>query len=257
MTQLTRPLAFVALTLPALVSTPASAQVTMKPDGQLRSLWTLASSVSGGNTQASSITLTGEAVKQTDHSKWLSLGRVYYARDAEKTSASNVALGTQYDQDLIDNDYFAVAKLDYFRDRPANIVSRVSAYGGLGRHLIRNDANTWDVFGGFGYSEDRYINPAEVAGELRLRYGRTEGVISESSNHKLTPSTTFKQKLEYYPDLRNGGEYRAVFDTGLSVAMTATWQLTTGVLYRYNSAPGGSLKKYDAMFLTGISMRFD
>ncbi len=253
MEKLSRLAAAAALVLPAL----SSAQVTMKPDGEFRSLWTLASSVSGGNTEASSVTLTGEAVKQTDHSKWLSLGRVYYARDSDKTTASNVALGTQYDQDLFNNDYFAVAKLDYLRDRPANVVSRVSAYAGLGRHLIRTDANTWDAFGGFGYSEDRYINPAEVAGELRLRYGRTEGVLSESSNHKLTPSTTFKQKLEYYPDLRNTGEYRAVFDTGLSVAMTATWQLTTGVLYRYNSAPGGSLKHYDVMFLTGISMRFD
>lgn len=242
-----------ALALPAL----ASAQVTMKPDGELRSLWTLASSVSGGNTEASSVTLTGEMVKQTDHSKWLSLGRVYYARDSERTTASNVALGTQYDQDLFNNDYFSVVKLDYLRDRPANIVSRFSLYGGLGRHLVRSDANTWDVFGGLGYSEDRYINPAEVAGEMRLRYGRTEGLISETSNHKLTPSTTFKQKLEYYPDLRNTGEYRAVFDTGLSVAMTSTWQLTTGVLYRYNSAPGDNLKKYDVLFLTGISMRFD
>lgn len=253
MKQLSRRLAATALTLPAL----ASAQVTMKPDGVLRSLWTFASSVSGGNTSATTATLTGETVKQTDRSKWLTLGRVFYARDDQRATAATYAITTQYDQDLINQDYFTVAKIDYLRDRPANIASRVSAYGGLGRHLVREDTNTWDVFAGFGYTDDRYVGTADVNGELRSRYGRSEALLSENSNHKLTPNTTLRQKLEYYADLRNSGEYRAVFDTGLSVAMTATWQLTTGLQYRYNSAPGRDLKHYDVQFLTGISLRFD
>ncbi len=246
-----------ALLAAVALPTVAPAQVTMKPDGVLRSLWGVSSSVSGGNTRATTVTVTGEAVKLTDHSKWLMLGRMFYARDDEETTAASLALGTQYDQDLINNDYFTVAKLDYLRDRPANITSRVSAYGGLGRHLVRNDANTWDVFAGVGYTEDRYVEATEVNDEMRMRYGRTEGLISETSNHKLTPSTTFKQKFEFYPDLRNRGEYRAVFDTGLSVAMTQSWQLTTGLLYRYTSDPGRDLKNYDVQFLTGISLRFD
>lgn len=253
MNHISRLAAAAALALPAL----ASAQVTMKPDGVLRSLWTFASSVSGGNTRATTVSLTGETVKQTDHSKWLTLGRVFYARNEEKATAATYALTTQYDQDLINNDYFTVGKLDYLRDRPANIASRVSAYGGLGRHLIRQDTNTWDVFGGFGYTADRYVGTADVNGEMRNRYGRSEALLSENSNHKLTPNTTLRQKLEYYADLRNTGEYRAVFDSGLSVAMTQNWQLTTGLQYRYNSAPGRDLKHYDVQFLTGVSLRFD
>ncbi len=41
------------------------------------------------------------------------------------------------------------------------------------------------------------VVPADVAGEMRMRYGRTEGVVSESSNHKLTPNTTLRQKLSF------------------------------------------------------------
>jgi putative salt-induced outer membrane protein len=249
----TRIAAVAALALPAL----ASAQVTMKPDGELRSLWTFASNITGGNTRTTAITLSGETVKQTDRSKWLTLGRVFYARDKEKATAATYAITTQYDQDLINKDFFTVGKLDYLRDRPANINSRVSAYGGLGRHLIREELNTWDAFAGFGYTDDRYVAPTEVNGEMRARYGRTEALLSETSNHKLTPTTTLRQKLEYYADLRDTGEYRAVFDTGLSVAMTQTWQLTTGLQYRYNSAPGRDLKHYDVQFLTGVSLRFD
>lgn len=250
-TTLTRTLALCALPL------AATAQVTTKPDGVLRSLWGVAASVSEGNTRATTVTLTGEAVKQTDHSKWGMAGRAFYARGEEGTTAANLALGTQYDQDLINNDYFGVGKLDYMRDRPSNLASRVSAYGGVGRHLVRTDENTWDVFGGLGYTADRYVQPTDVDGETRSRYGRTEGVVSESSNHKLTPSTTFRQKLEWYPNLRAHGQYRAVLDMGLSVAMTQHLQLTTGLLHRYNSDPGLALKRYDTLFLTGVSVRFD
>lgn len=250
---------FITLALPALCALPlgASAQVTTKPDGEFRSLWGLGASASSGNTRATTVTLTGEAVQQTDHSKWGMAGRAFYARGEQGTTAANLALGTQYDQDLINNDYFGVSKLDYQRDRPSNINSRVSAYGGVGRHLIRSDENTWDLFGGIGYTEDRYVAPADVGGETRTRYGRTEGVVSESSNHKLTPNTTLRQKLEWYPNLRARGEYRAVLDTGLSVAMNKHLQLTTGLLHRYNSDPGMNLKRYDTLFLTGVSLRFD
>jgi putative salt-induced outer membrane protein len=248
-----RTLTFLLAACPAL----AFSQVTTKPDGLFRSLWGVAASVSGGNTRATTLTVTGEGVQQTDRSKWGMAGRAFYSRGEEGTTAANLALGTQYDQDLINNDYFGVTKVDFLRDRPSNINTRVSAYGGLGRHLIREDRNTWDVFGGLGYAEDRYVAPADTAGEMRMRYGRTEGVLSESSNHKLTPNTTLRQKLEWYPNLRTRGEYRTVFDVSLSVAMTERLQLTTGLLHRYASDPGAQLKRYDVLFLTGVSLRFD
>jgi putative salt-induced outer membrane protein YdiY len=235
----------------------ASAQVTTKPDGVFRSLLGLAASFSDGNTRATTVTLTGEGVQQTDHSKWGLYGRGFYARGDEGTTAANAALGTQYDQDLINDDFFAVTKLDYVRDRPSNLNQRVSLYGGLGRHLIRNDRNTWDAFAGLGYSEDRYVMATLVADEMRTSYGRTEAVLSESSTHKLTPNTSFRQKIELYPNLRQKGEYRAGLDMGLSVAMTERMQLNTGLLHRYNSDPGNGLKPNDTLFTTGISVRFD
>ena len=54
-----------AVTCPAITS----AQVTTKPDGVYRSLFGVAASVSAGNTRATNVTLTGEGVRQTDHSK--------------------------------------------------------------------------------------------------------------------------------------------------------------------------------------------
>jgi putative salt-induced outer membrane protein len=247
--------------LPTLIATIAplcaQAQLVSKPDGETRSLWGLSASASDGNTRATSVTMTGEAVRQTDESKWGFTGRANYARDDVATTAANLYLGTQYDRNFVDMPLFGFGKLDYLRDRPANIESRFSAYGGLGQHLVRNDEHSWDISAGLGYTEDRYVAPADVAGQLRSRYGRVEAVLSETSTHQLTPTTSARQKFDLYPNLHNEGEYRAVIDLGLAVAITDRLQLTTGLLYRYDSDPGLGLKNYDTLFVTGIAVRFE
>ena len=235
----------------------ASAQLSPKPDGVFRSLFGLSVSASEGNTRSTTATLTGEAVRQTEESKWGLVGRANYARADTGTTASNLALGTQYDRNLMNQEWFGFSKLDYFRDRPANIDSRVSAYGGLGKHVIKTEDNIWDLSGGLGYSEDKYVQPADVAGDLRSSYGRTELVLIEASNHKLTPNTSARQEFEVYPNMRTRGEYRTVLDLGLAVAITDRMQLTTGVLHRYSSDPGVGLKRSDALFTTGIAVRFE
>lgn len=235
----------------------AAAQIAPRPDGVFRSLFGVSVSVSEGNTRSSTATLTGEGARQTDDSKWSLIGRANYARADTGTTTSNLAMSTQYDRNLLNAEWFGFSKLDYFRDRPANIESRVSAYGGLGKHLIKSEENTWDLSGGVGYSEDRYVAPADVAGDLRSSYGRTELVLIETSNHKLTPNTSARQKLEVYPNMRTKGEYRTVLDLGLAVAITDRMQLTTGILHRYSSDPGVGLKRSDALFTTGIAIRFE
>ena len=74
---------------------------------------------------------------------------------------------------------------------------------------------------------------------------------------KLTPNTSARQKFEVYPNMRTRGEYRTVLDLGLAVAITDRMQLTTGILHRYSSDPGVGLKRSDALFTTGIAIRFE
>jgi putative salt-induced outer membrane protein YdiY len=73
----------------------------------------------------------------------------------------------------------------------------------------------------------------------------------------LTDSTTFRQKLVVYPNLNDTGEYRAVFDTGVAVAINRTMNLTVGFNYRYNSDPGVGVKRGDAVFLTGLAYKLE
>ena len=113
------------------------------------------------------------------------------------------------------------------------------------------------MFAGLGYSRDSYREERLVADELRTSYGRAELILGEESTHKYSESTTFKQRLVLYPNLRDTGEYRAEFDAGVAVAMTKVMSLTVGLNYRYNSDPGEGLEKGDMLFLTGISVKID
>jgi putative salt-induced outer membrane protein YdiY len=211
---------------------------------------------SSGNSKSASLNITAEAVRITDSSKLNIAGRALYAEANEKVTGANGAVGAQYDLDIT-RSTFGFGKIDYLRDRTANIDSRLSTYGGLGYHVFRTDNNSWDISGGFGYTEDRYVNAAQVAGALRTSYGRVEGVVSESSTHKVTETTSLRQKLGIFPNLKDGQQYRVVFDAGVSVAINSSISMTAGMTYRHDSDPGLNLRKGDSLYVTGISIKYD
>ena len=50
---------------------------------------------------------------------------------------------------------------------------------------------------------------------------------------------------------------KALFDAGLSVAMSKHLSLTTSFENRYDNRPAAGLKNSDTTFVTGVSLRFD
>jgi len=248
------PLALSLLAAPALAF--AQAQATVKRDGEFRYAFGLGASYQSGNTDASSINLSGDGVRATEHDKWQFGGKGLRSSSNGARSAENFALGTQYDRDVTPQ-WFVLGKADGLHDKLANLSSRVSLFGGAGRHVVKSDELTWDVSAGLGYTHDRYIDEAVVAGETRRSYGRAELLLAEESTHKWTPTTSFHQKLSLYPALNSHSGYRGVFDAGLSVAMTERLSLTAGVTYRYDSDPGEGLERGDALVVTGIAVKLD
>lgn len=242
----------------ALLATPllAPAQVTLKPDNQWRYLLTAGANASTGNSKAASLNLSGEAARVSDIDKWTFAAQSAYARNDGRTETERYALGTQYTRDLTPT-WYGFGSLDALRDKLANLSLRSSVASGIGYHVLQNERHRFDVSGGLGYSRDRYDEPSEVDGALRSSYGRVELVLAEESNHQLTQTTSLRQRLAVYPNLRDSGEYRATFDTNVTVAMTKAMNLTAGLSWRYNSDPGVGIKSTDAMFITGVSMRFD
>jgi putative salt-induced outer membrane protein YdiY len=235
---------------------PAQAQVTLKPDGLWRYLYTAGANATAGNSDSTAFNLSGEGVRMTDEDRWTFRGVGAYGKTNGSVTAERYAAGTQYNRNF-STDWFGFGSADALREPPANIDYRWSAASGVGRHLVRTGNNTLDTTVGLGYTQDRYVRETQVLGGLRDDYGRFELVVGEESTHKLSQSTILRQKFTVYPNITDGGNYRAMFDAGLSVAMTPALSLTTGLNYRYNTDPGAGLKRMDASLVTGVSLRFD
>ncbi|MFE8645821.1 YdiY family protein [Sphingomonas sp. NCPPB 2930] len=232
------------------------AQVTLKPDGEWRYLFSAGGNATKGNSDTTAINASGEAARVTEHDKLIARGQLNYGQANGSKSAQRYSLGTQYNRDISRNS-FSFGAIDLIRDRPSNIGHRYSLAGGVGRHMLRGDENNLDISLGLGYTQDKYVTPTEVLDQVRSEYGRTELVMAEESSHRLTNTTRIRQKVTVYPNLTDRGAYRGALETGISVAMTPTLNLTAGLNYRYDSDPGVGIKKGDASFVTGVSLRFD
>jgi putative salt-induced outer membrane protein len=246
-----------ALACIAAAAGPAShAQVTQKPDGQWRSLFTAGASIATGNTDAKSASLGADVIKLTPSDKWAITGAAQYARSAGATTANHVGGSTIYSSDFTPQ-WFGFGELDLLHDVPSDLALRTTVGSGIGYHVVKKPDQSFDLSAGLAYTMDRYRHEQVIQDETRRRYDHAEMLFAEESNNKLSDSTTFKQKLTVYPNLRDTGDVRTMFDAGLSVAMTKQLALTATLSHRYDSRPGEGLGRHDTLFVTGVSLRLD
>lgn len=247
-----------ALSLLALPGAAALAQVTLKPDGQWRHLLTAGLNVNSGNTRTSALNLSLDSVLATDSSKWSATSQVLYATNAGQTTGERASVSTQYNGDLEPwRSSFAFVQAAGVHDRPANIQERLAATTGLGTHLMRQEAQFWDVWAGVAISQDQYVREVDVNGTLRSRSTDSGLVLAEESSLRLSPSTTLRQKLVLLPSLRLSGLVRTEFDGQLAVAVNERMNLSTGLRLRHTTRPPTGLRRLDTALVTGLSVRFD
>ena len=252
--QALRNAAFIALSLAA--ATAAQAQATVKNDGQFRAALGLGASMASGNTKATNLSLNADAVRATEQNKLSLYGNLQYARSSGTTTADQLRLGARYDHNLSAS-LFAFGGLDFERNKFANLSLRSQLSGGLGWHLIKTPDTSFDLFGGLGYVSDKYKTAMLIDGGSRDSYSYVSLLLGEESTHKLSDSTSFKQRLTVVPNLKNSGEFRANWDAGLAVAMSKTMNLNVGFSAAHNSEPGPTRKSTDTLLTTGVSVKFD
>ena len=240
----------------ALFAGAAHAQATMKTDGKWRFALGAGASLSSGNSDSTKLNLNADGVRATELDKWSLFGRLLYGRTDGDTTDDLLELRGRYDRNL-NTHWFGFGSGEFLRDRPANLSGRASAAGGLGYHVFKTEENRWDVFGGLGYSHESYYDPRLVAGEVRSSRGYGEMLAGEESTHRLTDTTSFKQRFVVYPNLSDSGAFRTALDAGVAVAINKTLSLTVTLSHRYNSDPGEGLSKDDTSLVAGVSAKID
>lgn len=221
-----------------------------KEDGLWRGALSASLALAAGNTQSTNLSIGATALKATKEDKLaLFLTSLYGTReDAGKTvkAASQTRGGGKYDWNLSDRSYaFGILELE--QDKLSSLDLRTVAGAGLGLKLVKEKDIAFEVFGGITQNHEKYARSSRNATELML---------GEQSDHKLSESTSFKQRLAFFPNLKNSGEYRAQFDAGLVTSIASGINLQVTLSNRYDSQAPLGTKKTDTLLLTGINIAF-
>ncbi len=248
------------LSLIALLgATSTAAMAQAKPDGQWRGTGGAAFAASSGNTSSTSMLLNADAVRATAGDKTSLGGAINYATNksggASQTTANRWGLFGQYDLNLSPST-FVFGKLGLEGDKLIDLSLRTALAAGLGYKLINTEQTTFDLFGGLGHTTDKYGSTQTIAGRRASSFSRASLYLGEASSHKLSPTVSFKQRLELYPGLSGDKALLASFNAGLAVAMSSTLNLNVGLTDSYNSKPPAGAKKNDLALFTGVNLKF-
>ena len=88
------------LALLLVFTSSAHSQVTVKPDGQWRSLTTAGLTVNSGNTRSTAFNLSLDGVRATESSKWSALAQLLYTDSAGQRTGERALVSSQYNGDF-------------------------------------------------------------------------------------------------------------------------------------------------------------
>lgn len=245
------------VTAAALAACPAFAQV--KTDGEWRGSGGLALSSTSGNSTSTALALNADMARATTQDKITLGASSNYARSkangTTSTTANKWASWGQYDYNLSSNVY-AFGKLGAEGDALTELTLRTTLAGGLGVKLFDTKEMSFNVFGGAGYTTDRYDTAQTIGSRTGKTFNRSSLLLGEESTHQLASNTSFKQRLEVYPGLTGDKATLAKFSAGLSVAVSSTLNATMGLTDSYVSKPPVGTKKNDLGLFMGVSVKF-
>ena len=236
----------VATTITAAASTSAIAQA--KEDGQWRGAFAGSLALASGNTKSTNLSLSADGVRATKEDKIaLYLTSLYGTNDNSGSTVKTANLlraGGKYDWNLTDRSY-AFGTLDLENDKIQGLDRRTVIGAGLGYKVIKEKDANFEVFGGITSNSEKYKFASRTSTEL---------LLGEQSEHKISETTTFKQRLALYPNLKDSGKNRSQFDASLVSAISAGISMQFTLSHRQNSAAPAGTKKGDTLFLTGINI---
>lgn len=247
-----------ALLLSTMFVSATAAHAQIKTDGLWRGTAGAALALSSGNTSSQTLAANVDMVNATASDKITLGGGINYGSSKvggkNTTTANKWAAAGQYDYNLSPK-VFVFGKLGLEGDELSDLSLRSTLAGGVGYKLIDSKELSFNVFGGVGYTTDKYEVSKTIDGKRGKSFSRASLMFGEESSHQLSATTSFKQRLEVYPGLSGDKAVIAKFSAGLGVAMSSTLNLTVGLTNNYNSKAPNGTKKNDAGLFMGVNVK--
>jgi putative salt-induced outer membrane protein len=208
-------------------------------------------SLARGNSETATFNLGMNAAHTTPRDKISVYVTSLYAKNSTTgvsvTTANAKRGGLRYDMNLASR-VFAFGTTDLESDDFQRLDLRVVLGGGMGWHAKKTERTTLDFFGGGSLNKEYF--------STGLNRTSGEALVGEEIMHKLSSRTSLKEKLVFFPNMSETGEFRLNFDTSAVTALKSWlgWQITLSD--RYLSNPVTGAKSNDVLLSTGLRLAF-
>ncbi|MGA2597453.1 MAG: DUF481 domain-containing protein [Bryobacteraceae bacterium] len=207
-------------------------------------------SLSRGNSDTETFNLGMNATRATKRDTLtVNFTSLYTKTDVGNVStlgAEAVRGGVRYDLNLSSRVFgFGFTTEEY--DKLQDLDLRAVFGGGFGDHVIKSNTTTFDLFGGGSLDKEFYTT---------LNRSTGEALVGEEFMHKISKSTILDERLTFYPNVSDPGQYRATFN-GSAVTTINKWlgfHFTLSDVYVTNPPQG--IKKNDLLLTTGLRITF-
>ncbi len=204
-----------------------------------------------GNARTTTLGTGATAQRETGKDKIvLNYAQIYSTQHTTEpfgATANRISGGLRYDRNIAARLFgFVLNSYDY--DRFQNLDLRSVVGGGLGYHAYKSSRSYWDLGLGADWNREAF--------STGLVRNSGEALVSEESSHQLTALIQMFQRLTFFPNLTNTGQYRVNFDGGSAIKLTKllSWNITLSDRYLSDPLPGK--KKNDLVLTTGIGISF-
>ena len=120
--------------------------------------------------------------------------------------------------------------------------------GGLEYAAVKREHMTLDIQGGGSFNKEFFSNDrTRTSGEL---------LAGQNFTYKLFHLTDFEEKLIFYPNMTERGDYRVNLDIGTVTRLNSWLSFQLSVSERYLSNPIPGHKRNDILFTTGVRVSF-
>jgi putative salt-induced outer membrane protein YdiY len=204
-----------------------------------------------GNSETRTFTTAAKTQRKTDRDKITVYATSILAQNSTtgdtETTANAIRGGSRYELNVSDR-LFTFGFIDLEFDEFQNLDLRNVLGGGMGWHVKQTERTVFDVFAGGSFNQEFF------SGDITRR--SAELVVGEELNYKLSDRLNWSERLVFYPNLSEGGEYRLQFDTALVTQLYhwVGWQISLSNRFLTNPIPG--IKKNDLLLTTGLRFNF-
>ncbi|QQL45266.1 DUF481 domain-containing protein [Sulfuriroseicoccus oceanibius] len=202
--------------------------------------------VSDGN--AETVTLTGgyDVAFRSASNEWFFDIDASYSKDEVSTTLQKTAAEINYKW-LFGPRWYAGANFGFLHDDLAGVAYRMTPSALAGAYLLKNDAMTFSLDGGPGYTFESVDDDPE---------GYVSVFVGQRFTWELIEGVTLKQSLSAVGNPSDVSDYHLDGSARLDVRLIGNLMLRSGVTWTYINEPTRDRKKSDVLVTGGFAYRF-